>query len=129
MELTTDNVNNTFLDCLFDGNVVVVPDDAVVVDGIMAKFGFDPKKVGENKANIISMLSELPDMFFPETGGGASFLTACENKSGSQWTGSHSVMEMLFALGTAVGAVKCPLPREAWSVLPGGMPYYLVEVN
>jgi hypothetical protein len=41
-----------------------------------------------------------------------------------QWTGEQRVTEALACLGEAVGVFKCLSPREMWSVLPGGVPYY-----
>lgn len=72
------------------------------------------------------MLSELPKEFKKESGGGMSFLNACNTSKGEQWTGEHAKMEQLFALGIASGMVECLLPRELWSSLPGGVPYYVV---
>jgi hypothetical protein len=36
-------------------------------------------------------------------------------------------MEGLFCLGMAIGKVECLMPRKMWTILPGGMPYYLVK--
>lgn len=74
------------------------------------------------------MLLQLPKEFQKGSGsgGGISFLNACNDVSGKQWTDSHQVMEQLFALGIGCNKVKCLMPREMWKVLPGGMPYYVV---
>jgi hypothetical protein len=39
----------------------------------------------------------------------------------------HATMEQLILLGVGIGKVKSLMPREMWDVLPGGMPYYVVE--
>ena len=72
------------------------------------------------------MLENLPLDFQENSGGGMSFLKACDDQEGNQWTGLHRRMEELFVLGTGLGKVKCLMPRELWAALPGGMPYYVV---
>ena len=124
MELTTENVETVFMDCLFkDGENSV---DAVIVEGIANKLGFHPERVKAHSTAIHSMLQQLPEQFQEKGGGGWSFLNACQDKNGNQWTDLHQRMEQLFCLGLAIGKVKRQLPREMWSALPGGMPYYVV---
>lgn len=124
MKLTSDNVEQVFTDCLFreDENT----DSAIKVEGIMHPFGFHPARLMEHEKDIKEMLSFLPDQFHQDKGDGWSFLNACEDNEGNQWTGLHMVMEQLFVLGMAIGKVRCLLPRDMWNVLPGGMPYYVV---
>ena len=57
-----------------------------------------------------------------------SFLNACMTQSGEHW-GEHPSMDTLFVLGMAVGYVTCLLPRDSWKNLPGGMPYYQVNLS
>lgn len=128
-ELTADNVRDIIKDCLFKDDI---PQDellskAVIVDGIMNKWGFVPEKLEAHKQEIIEMLSQLPEQFFEKTGGGWSFLNACVRRDGTHWA-EHPTMDMLFSLGQAIGAVRCALPREMWAVLPGNMPYYSVKL-
>jgi hypothetical protein len=80
-------------------------------------------------AEIRAMLAELPDQYRKSGGGGWSFLNACDDRHGTQWTGFHRTMEHLFMLGLAIGAVTLLMPRELWDALPGGMPYYMVDVD
>ena len=40
-------------------------------------FGFDMTKLEEHRRDVRDMLGQLPKTFFPETGGGWSFLQAC----------------------------------------------------
>lgn len=128
-ELTADNVRAVVKDCLFKDDI---PQEelmakAVIVPGIMHKWGFVPEKLEEHKQEIIEMLSQLPDEFMQGKGGGMSFLNACVRKDGEQWA-EHPTMDMLFSLGQGIGVVECCMPRELWSVLPGGMPYYAVKL-
>ena len=124
MRLTSENVENIFIDCLFNEG-----DDTSmtkIVDGITSKFGFDPEKLENHSVDVADMLSQLPIEFQKDDGGGMSFLNACNDSSGDQWTGMHSTMEKLFVLGMACDKVKCLLPRQMWISLPGGVPYYVV---
>jgi hypothetical protein len=79
-----------------------------------------------NDAEISEMLSCLPVQFNEADGGGFSFMAACNDKDGNLWTGDQRVMDEMFMLGMAIGRVKSPLPRDMWSALPGGVPYYMV---
>jgi len=84
MELTSENVKKT-LDASFflDGSENV--DNAIIVEGITGKYGFDPDRIATQKDNINSMLNELPDSFMQNIGGGMSFLNACVTKDGKQY--------------------------------------------
>jgi hypothetical protein len=119
------------LACLFKKEELTdgkAPDDAIIVDGIVNKYGFHPRRVAEKKQEIASLLAELPDSFFSDKGGGMSFLNACEDKHGELW-GEHPDMGALFALGQAAELVTCPMPREFWAMLPGSVPYYTVNAD
>lgn len=122
--LTQNRVEEIFRDCLFQEG-----EDAsnhVRAEGIQMVVGFHPARLDGHKAEIQAMLGELPDDFKESGGGGASFLIACMDRHGEQWTGLHQRMEQLFQLGLAIGKVKCLMSRALWPLLPGGMPYYLV---
>ena len=122
--LGTERVEKTFLACLFkDGEDTT---NHVKAPGITTNVGFHPGRLKEHEAEIVEMLGELPDEFKESGGGGMSFLNACNDKHGNQWTGLHQRMEQLFQLGIGVSKVKCLMLREMWGVLPGGMPYYVV---
>jgi hypothetical protein len=124
MELTSQEVNRLMGECLFkDGEPT---DDAVVVEGIVSTFGLNPQRVTERAEQISDLLAELPEEFQAAKGGGWTFLNACEDCHGRQWTGEHSVMENLFVLGIAAGKAKWLLPRDMWSEPPGGMPYVAI---
>ncbi len=121
MNLTAENVEKVFGECFSESE-----DKAVKCEVVVHSFSFCKEKLQENKKNIVDMLSCLPKEFMQNAGGGYSFLAACNDKDGNQWTGLHLTMEKLFALGIGIEKVKCLLPREIWSALPGGMPYFVV---
>jgi hypothetical protein len=125
MDLTSENVEKVFTDCLFkdDENT----DNHVVGEGVMSKFGFHPDRLESHKEDLSLMLKCLPASFQAENGGGMSFLNACNDKDGKQWTGMHNIMEMLFAMGVALGLAKYLMPRDMWGMMPGGMPYIAIN--
>lgn len=123
--LTADRVNAIFTDCLFrDGEPT---DPHVEAEGIVNSFGFHPDRLSSHKAEIGAMLRELPDPFHADKGGGWTFLNACNDRHGRLWTGLHQTMEQLFVLGIATEQASYVMPREMWSILPGGMPYIVVN--
>jgi len=129
MKLTSENVSNIFEKCLFKDKELVEGKPAVtpaVGKGILNDFGFHPDRIASHKKDISDMLNQLPDSFKKSKGGGMSFLNACMTKDDVQW-GEHTNMEQLFALGSALKLVTYPMPREMWSMLPGGMPYVTVN--
>ncbi len=122
--LTAEKVVAVFEDCLFkDGEDTA---NHVKAEGITTIVRFHPQRLEGHRKDIEAMLAGLPDNF-QASGGGMSFLNACLDRDGNQWTGMHQTMEQLFQLGIAIGKVKPCLPRDMWSVLPGGMPYYVVS--
>lgn len=126
MELTAENVWNILHDCFFEEEPAEDDPDVVAVDAIAVLLGLSKIKVEAHKAEIGSLLLELPEEFrMSNPAKGWSFLNACNDRHGHQW-GEHKDMASLFALGEAAGLVKCLMPRELWAMMPGGMPYYVI---
>ena len=122
--LNAKHVIAVFMDCLFRNG-----EDAskhVKAEGIVRNVRFHPGRLESHRAEIVAMLDELPEQFHEKSGGGWSFLNACNDKHDNQWTGLHQTMEQLFQLGIGIGKVKSLMPRGMWSALPGGMPYYVI---
>jgi len=113
------------MDCLFKEGEDT--SNYVKAEGIMTNVGFHPERLASHKAEVDEMLAELPDEFKKSMGGGWSFLNACNDKNGNQWTDLQKTMEQLVLLGIALGVVKFQLPREVWKALPGGMPYLVIS--
>lgn len=122
-KLTSDAVHALWLECCFKEGEA--RDDAIVIDGIVKLFWFQPSRIAENTRTIAELLAQLPPQFHANTGGGWSFLNACLDRNGNQW-GEHRDMEALFCLGIAAGKARWQFPRDMWGVLPGGMPYVVV---
>lgn len=125
MSLTSQAVDDMMIKCLFGESEPM--DDAIMVQGIVNNYTFHPARIAENADAISEILSDLPDEFQSTKGGGWSFLNACMDRKGEQWTGLHQQQERLFVLGIAAGKARWLMPREMWSVLPGGMPYVAVN--
>lgn len=96
-------------------------------EGVRGRFLFDSAKIEEKRADVVEMLKELPKQFRKTKGGGWSFLNACMTENGEQW-GEHRNIDELICIGRALGLVEFQMPREMWDALPGGMPYFSVNV-
>lgn len=121
--LTASRVEEIFMDCLFRYGEPT--ETHIVGEGVMTKAGFHPERLAGHKDEIRSMLHQLSDDFLEDKGGGMSFLNACVTRDGDQW-GEHCNIDQLLALGAATGQAKVLMPREMWSMFPGGMPYFSV---
>lgn len=128
--LSADEVNKTFLGCLFTDEEVKevapeLPKELIKAEGVNMHIGFHSGRLNENRELIRSMLMELPETFYKSSGGGWSFLNACLDKHGNHWA-EHPTMDELFTLGIGLGLVDFIFPREFWNTLPGGVPYVVV---
>lgn len=128
--LNTERVEKTFMHCLLKDDE---PKETYLpAPGITTNVGFHPGRIAEKRDDIVAMLAELPTEFKEEAaggGGGWSFLNACNDKDGDQWTSFHRTMEQLFQLGIAAGVASYLMPREMWAAMPGGMPYIVVHAE
>ena len=121
--LSADKVTEVLTDCLYrDGEDQA---GAKLVEGIINKYGFNPERLEKNKQKIADLLSDLPDEFKKDSGGGWSFLNACVTKDGTQW-GEHRDIENLLVLGIATEQAKYLMPRDMWGNFPGALPYFVV---
>jgi hypothetical protein len=124
--LNPTHVEEVFTACLAHGDV---DHPTVTVIGIVHNANFAMKRLDEHKEEIAGMLAQLPNEFRARElggGGGWSFLNACQDRDGNQWTGLHLTMEQLVLLGLATGQVIFCMDRDMWDILPGGMPYFVV---
>lgn len=124
-KLTAENVNEVFMKCLFEKGEDST--DAIIVQGVQLNVGFNPNKISENKNSIQEFLSQLPAEFNQLTGGGWSFLNACNNREGNQWTDFHTSIDQLLCLGLAADLIAYNAPRSLWNIFPGGMPYFMIK--
>ncbi len=126
LAIDPQKVEEIFIDCLFrDGEDT---SNYVVAEGITCNVGFNPVRLESHRDEIEELLAGLPDEYRESGGGGWSFLNACNDRHGNQWTGLHQRMEQLFQLGIAIDKVEYQLPRELWNALPGGVPYLVIKI-
>lgn len=125
MELTSENVERVFRECLSNEKE---GDNVRLVEAVHAnvKMAMRRDKLKFYQEEIQGMLLQLPRKFRETDSGGWSFLNLCTREDGTQWTGSHAAMEQLVCLGIGAGKMKYLLPKPMWNILPGGMPYLAV---
>ena len=123
IELTPQNVEQIFMECLLTADEK--KDQAILSEGILLKAFFKPERLKYYESEIQHFLDQLPDEFEE----GWSFLNMCFDKNGDVWTGEHRIVEMAVLLGTASGMLSYLIPREQWSLLPGGMPYLIKKIT
>ena len=124
--LTSERVETIYKSCLL--STMPRDIDPIRIHGIMTNTLFDPELTELHRKEIDELLNELPEGFHEKTGGGWSFLQACMDKNGNQWTGMHLTMDRLFQLGMAIGKVEYVFDnRDLWKILPGGMPYIVIK--
>jgi hypothetical protein len=119
--LKSERVSEIFMDCLSQEN-----EESIKIEGIAHDVIFNPTRLEKYRKEVFEMLKELPENFMKSKGGGWSFLNACLDKNGDQWTSFHLVMEQLFLLGLGLKLVESVMPKNMWKMFPGGMPYYVV---
>ena len=120
--LQAERVDRIFRDCLIGDRTGKYRE----VEGVMMRARFSTDKLEEHHEMIAAMLACLPDNFREGRGGGWSFLNACEDRDGRQWTSLHETVDQLVVLGIGTGAVRFSLDRELWGSMPGGMPYFTI---
>ena len=128
--IDSTELDKAFKDCFFKPEEIInekPPGDAVIVEGIRAKFGFHPARLKAKRSQVIEWLKALPGEFHKGSGDGWSFLNACIDKNGQQW-GEQISVEQLMCLGIGLGLVKYLLPRDMWQALPGSMPYFVITL-
>jgi hypothetical protein len=128
--LTAEAVNRIFIDCLSGSSGLNNP-DVLVVEGVVNSFALSKIKVEIYREKIKDLLTQLPLPFSPLDKGGEggwSFLQMCVDRDDDQW-GEHPDMEKLCILGLATGMMRWCAPRNLWEILPGGMPYLVVDTE
>lgn len=133
--LTSDAVETLISKCLFteeeaEGREMEdIAREAVLVFNVANNgVGFHPGRLEESREKIVALLNELPVNFREGSGGGGwSFVNAVLTRDGGEeeW-GEHLHADMLVCLGLAIGRVRFCLPRELWSLLPNGAPFFVV---
>jgi hypothetical protein len=103
------------------------PSDAIIVEGIVNSFAFDPKRLEATRATVIQLISEIvADQFYKDVDGGWSFLNLCVDRTDEQWC-EHRIADDFVCICIALGLAGFCAPRYFWRFLPGGMPYIWFE--
>lgn len=127
-------VREMFSDSMFTQEEVAavptgqLPENTVAVEGIRGKLGFHRERLEKHRQEVIDILKQMPPQFFKGHGYGYTFLALCETKDGVQW-GEHINVEQLCALAIGLNLGEWCLPREAWPLMPGGMPYIVFDLD
>ena len=127
-----EKVEKAFLDCLFKNEELdkthtkVLSGKFIPVEGIINSVAFHPERLESKRKQVEEWLNALPIEFRKDNGGGWSFLNACNQANGIQWTGLQQRMEQLMMIGIGLGLVDYVMPRELWNILPGGVPYFVI---
>ena len=128
LKLTAESVCGVYDGCVCDS--CGDNDLCKKVEGVKLKTKFYKDRLEDNANDIADLCDQLPKDFRKNTGGGGwSFLNMCMRNDGIQWTGLHETMDKLLTLGIAIGKLSYLLPKDMWSILPGGMPYVAVNEN
>lgn len=104
------------------------PEGALVVEGLERTFGFSSEKVAVHREEIRELLDHMDPSFHTNGGGGMTFLNLPRDKHLDQW-GEQRDAEALLCLGIAAGMAKILVPRELWSMFPGGVPYVCFDTT
>lgn len=98
----------------------------IKVEGVMRTFGLDSTKLEKHRPDVVDWLSQLDDSFMRSRGGGMSLMNMVADKEGSLWAEQYGADE-LFVLASGLGLAEYLLPRDMWAILPGSMPYIVVN--
>ena len=128
MKLTSNNVTDIFMDCLFTESEAKTLDkdskNYLEGRGVLTNVGFNIERTFKHKEDVKAMLNCLPKDFKESGGGGMTFLNMCDDSEGTQWTGFHQVMDQLVCLAVALN-LGALLMTEFKEALPGGVPYFV----
>lgn len=132
MIIDPEAIQAVIVDCLFASHdeLLATPEALVVrVEGILRDFVFKRERLESHRGAVESWLRLLPKGFRRDHGGGGSFLNACNQEDGELWTGLHIRMEELLVLGIGLGLANWLMPRQMWSIFPGGLPYVVLNLE
>lgn len=101
----------------------VVSPSGSLVEGIVNSYRVDLEALAEHREAVRACVDQLDPAFFASKGGGASFLSLCQDADGRLWTGLHQQAEALYILAAGLGMAHFCLSRSLWPSFPGGMPY------
>ena len=125
--ISATKLQEVFLDCLFreeelEGGRPIGGLEWVPCSGIVNNVGFHKERLKAHRDDVKAFLNELN----PKFSEGLSFLEMPMDKDGNQW-GEQRNAEQLMLLGYGLGYISYPVPRELWKMLPGGVPFVVID--
>lgn len=133
--INAEEVQEIFFNCMWSDKQIetlgeeYLLNNSLVFEGLTIKAAFNPERIEYHAKRITEILGELNPQFFPEGGGGSSFLQLPFTKDDEQW-GEHRNAEQLMLLGMAIYKVKYALSdRKMWVAFAGHMPYLIVNLE
>ena len=136
--INSAEVERVFNECLVDEVDLSAPQEAgeshpqdsmTFVESISSRIAFHTNILEHYRGQIGDWLKALPYQFHKNGGGGWSLLNGCVQENGEQWTDFQCNVERLFVLGMGLGEVKFFMDRKFWGALPGGVPYYVIDIE
>lgn len=118
MELTAENVDKLFRECLFNEDEEKT--NYTITEGLFFQVGFHPERLKSHRKDIFALLNQLPEEF----SSGCSLLKMNFDMNGEEWGSKHNLDE-LFILGRAIGGIRVLVSRDFWHLLPEGYPYVM----
>lgn len=120
MDLTAENVQAVFLDCLdLDAT------SGVKVHGVFSEITFHPARLKGHTEAIRGFLGRLSTRFYADRGGGHSFSKIGTRRDGARW-GGRPDSDRLVSLGMGLGLVQFCMDRSRWHLFPDGYPFVRV---
>lgn len=119
-KLKTETIGKIFKACALprnSGSFMVISTPGIT--GTRVVF-FDLAQLEEHRAEITSLVSQLPAEF--KTNAGASFNGTNRSHRGDIWCRDEKEREKLVQLGIALGIIELVEPRERWAYLPRQRP-------
>lgn len=133
--INAQEVEDLFFACTWTEDEVArlgedyLTEKSLMLEGLTITAAFDPSKVELHEKRIAEILAELNPQFFPDGGGGSSFLQLPFTADDEQW-GEHRNAEQLMLLGMAINKVKYAInDRTIWAAMPGSLPYIIINLE
>lgn len=132
-----ERVTEILIDCLLTDDEAVqlglagsvereveLPECIVKCEGVIIGAGLMKARLETYRDEVKGFLNQLPDKFHDK---GESFLAACADEKGNQWTGMHKSVDELFVLGIGLGFVTLLGKGKLALMMPGGLPYIQIK--
>jgi hypothetical protein len=94
-----------------------------LIETAFQRLAVSRERLESKRAEITAMIGDLSEEFLLGAGGGMSMLNLPMTKNDEQW-GEQWQADLFFGLAKGLGLADfCLKDRQAWAMMPGGMPY------